>query len=62
MRLGYVGICNLSGSRRPRAQKAQDTLQPNKGRIEVLTKGANLTMDNLLDRWAPGSGSKVIQD
>ena len=43
-------------------QRALDTLQPNKGFIEVLTTGANLTVDQVYDCWRPGSGSKVIQD
>jgi MFS family permease len=42
-------------------QHALDTLKPNKGFIEVLGK-ANLNVDNIYDRWRPGSGSKVIQD
>jgi len=34
----------------------------NKGFIEVISKGKNLTTDIIYDRWRPGSGSKVIDD
>eukprot|EP00457_Paulinella_chromatophora_P012566 gb/GEZN01012784.1/.p1 GENE.gb/GEZN01012784.1/~~gb/GEZN01012784.1/.p1 ORF type:complete len:127 (-),score=21.34 gb/GEZN01012784.1/:321-701(-) len=39
----------------------QDACPANKGFVEVLGK-KNLTVNNIYDRWRPGSGSKVIQD
>jgi len=35
---------------------------PNKGFIEVLTKGNLLSGETIFDRFKPGSGSKTIQD
>merc|ERR1712137_1007222 len=40
-------------------QGALDQFKPNKGFIEALGK-ANLSTENIYDRWRPGSGSKVI--
>jgi len=42
-------------------QGALDRLLPNKGFIEVLGT-RNLNVNNIYDRWRPGSGSKVIDD
>lgn len=56
---------NASGMKKVKSngalQKALDSCPANKGYIEVLGL-KNLSSAVIYDRWAPGSGSKVIQD
>src|SRR5690606_29947146 len=40
-------------------QEALDTLSPNHGQLEVL-KRAGFTEQNIFVKWAPGTGSHVI--
>jgi len=45
-----------------RLPEAQRMCPANKGFIEVLSRDSKvLTVENIYDRWRPGSGTKVIQ-